>query len=95
MVDFHKLVEKSESISREESTQTKQLGIDPKSKKPIFARYGRYGPMLQIGEVTDEEKPAFASLPAGTTLETVTLEDALEMFKLPRVVGKTAKGKKS
>ena len=89
---FHKLVEDSESISREESTQTKHLGIDPASKKPILARYGRYGPMLQKGEVTDDEKPTFASLPANTTLETVTLEDALEMFKLPREVGKTKEG---
>jgi DNA topoisomerase-1 len=89
---FHELVEKSESISREESTQTRQLGIDPATKKPIFARFGRYGPMLQSGEATDEEKPTFASLPADTTLETVTLEDALEMFKLPREVGKTDDG---
>ena len=91
-VGFHELVEKSESISREESTQTKKLGTDPKTKKPIFARYGRYGPMLQSGEATDEDKPTFASLPANTTLETVTLEDALEMFKLPREVGKTEDG---
>ncbi len=89
---FHELVEKSESISREESTQTKHLGVDPKTNKPILARYGRYGPMLQMGEATDEEKPTFASLPANTTLETVKLEDALEMFKLPRIVGKTKEG---
>ena len=91
---FHDLVEKSESISREESTQTRQLGINPDTKKPILARYGRYGPMLQSGEATDEEKPSFASLPANTTLETVTLEDALEMFKLPRDVGTTEDGDK-
>jgi DNA topoisomerase-1 len=89
---FHVLVEKSENISREESTQTKHLGIDPATKKPVLARYGRYGPMLQIGEATDEEKPRFASLPANTTLETVTLEEAMEMFKLPREVGKTKDG---
>jgi DNA topoisomerase-1 len=90
--NFHKLVEKSEDVSREESTQTRQLGIDPKTKKPILARYGRYGPMLQRGETADEEKPAFASLPVDKTLDTVTLEDALEMFKLPREVGKTKEG---
>ena len=90
--DFSKLVKKSENVSREESTQTRKLGTDPKSGKPILARYGRYGPMLQKGETTDEEKPTFASLPADSTLETVTLEDALEMFNLPRVVGKTKDG---
>jgi DNA topoisomerase-1 len=89
---FHPLVEQSETISREESTQTRQLGLDPKSGKPIFARYGRFGPMLQRGETESEEKPEFAPMPADTTLDTVTFEQALEMFKLPRVVGKTADG---
>ncbi|GAC1572390.1 MAG: hypothetical protein NVS3B23_07550 [Candidatus Saccharimonadales bacterium] len=88
--NFHPMVEKSESISREESTQTRVLGKDPKTDKPIMARYGRYGPMLQRGETESEEKPAFAPLPASATLDTVTLEQALEMFKLPRIVGKTA-----
>jgi DNA topoisomerase-1 len=89
---FHPLVEKSDDISREESTQQKLIGVDPVSKKPIFARYGRYGPMLQKGETTDEDKPAFSSLPKGTTIETVSIEQALEMFKLPREVGKTSDG---
>jgi DNA topoisomerase-1 len=89
---FHPLVVSSEGISREESTQTRQLGADPKSGKPIMARYGRFGPMLQRGETESEEKPDFAPLPADTTLDTVTLEQALEMFKLPRLVGKTADG---
>lgn len=91
--DFHKLIEESEKVSREESTQTRKLGVDPSTKKPIFARFGRYGPMLQKGETTDEEKPDFAPLPTDTTLDTVKLEDALEMFKLPRLVGKTKEGK--
>ncbi len=90
--DFEPLVEKSESISRQESTQTRQLGPDPKSNKPVMARYGRFGPMLQIGETESEEKPQFAPLPAGKTIDNVTLEEALEMFKLPRVVGKTSDG---
>jgi DNA topoisomerase-1 len=89
---FHPLVEKSEQTSRAEATQMRKLGTDPKTKKPVFARYGRYGAMLQLGEAEDDEKPQFGSLPADTTLETVTLEQALEMFKLPRVVGKTADG---
>jgi DNA topoisomerase I len=89
---FHKLVEASADISRAEATQARNLGLDPDSKKPIMARYGRYGPMLQRGEQTDEEKPDFAPLPSGTKLETVTFEQALEMFKLPRIVGTTEDG---
>jgi DNA topoisomerase-1 len=89
---FHPLVKQSENISREESTQTRQLGTDPKSGKPIFARYGRFGPMLQRGETESEEKPEFAPMPADATLDTVTFEQALEMFKLPRVVGTTEAG---
>jgi DNA topoisomerase I len=90
--DFHPLIEKSDDISREESTQTRQLGPDPKSGKPIMARYGRYGPMLQRGETESEEKPDFAPMPDGAGIETVTLEQALEMFKLPRTVGQTEDG---
>ena len=90
--DFHPLIESSADISREESTQTRQLGADPKSGKPIMARYGRYGPMLQRGITESEEKPDFAPMPEGVLLENVTLEQALEMFKLPRTVGQTEKG---
>jgi DNA topoisomerase-1 len=91
--DFHPLVENSKDISREESTQTRVLGTDPKSGKPIMARYGRYGPMLQRGETESEEKPDFAPMPEGVLLEKVTFEQALEMFKLPRLVGTTEGGK--
>ena len=92
--DFHPLIEKSADISRSEVSQSRELGLDPKSQEPIFARFGRYGPMLQKGKTEDEDKkPAFAPLPAETTIDTVTLEQALEMFKLPRTVGKTADGK--
>lgn len=90
---FHKLVEASGDISRAEATQTRHVGDDPKSGLPIFARFGRFGPMLQKGEQSDDPKPTFAPLPAGAKIETVTLEQALEMFKLPRVVGKTKDGK--
>lgn len=89
---FHPLVKQSESVSREETTKTRQLGKDPKSGKPIMARFGRFGPMLQRGETESEEKPDFAPLPKGVELEDVNLEQALEMFKLPRTVGKTEKG---
>ena len=90
---FHPLVVKSEDISRKESMQARKIGVDKVSGKPIYARYGRYGPMLQKGEATDEEKPVFASLPPNTTLEKVTLEEALEMFKLPRNLGVSDDGK--
>jgi DNA topoisomerase-1 len=90
---FHKLVLESADISRAEATQTRHIGDDPKTGLPIFARFGRYGPMLQKGEQSDDPKPVFAPLPAGSKIETVTLAQALEMFKLPRLVGETADGK--
>lgn len=89
---FHPMIDKAEGASREEASQARQLGKDPKSGRPVLARYGRYGPMLQIGEAEDEEKPKFAPLPEGSKLETVTLTEALKMFELPRVVGKTKEG---
>lgn len=92
--DFHPLVEKSANIPRNEISQARELGTDPKSSEPIYARFGRYGPMLLKGNTEDEtKKPAFAPLPAGTTINTVTLEQALEMFKLPRLVGTTEDGR--
>ncbi len=90
--DFHPLIGNAENVSREETSQARSLGTDPKTKQPIIARYGRYGPMLQRGETESEDKPDFAPLPEGVKLEAVTLEQALEMFKLPRTVGKTADG---
>lgn len=90
---FHKLVEASADISRAEATQTRHIGDDPKSGLPIFARFGRYGPMLQRGEQSDDPKPDFAPLPSGAKIETVSLDQALEMFQLPRLVGQTEDGK--
>ena len=69
------------------------LGNDPKSGKPVIARLGKFGPMLQIGTAEDEDKPKFAPMPAGRRIDDVTLEEALEMFKLPRTVGQTKDGK--
>ncbi|MGI9027620.1 MAG: type I DNA topoisomerase [Candidatus Saccharimonadales bacterium] len=90
--DFKPLIDKSADVSRVETSQARALGTDPKSGKPVVARYGRFGPMLQKGETEDTDKPAFAPLPEGTTLMTVTFEQALEMFKLPRTVGTTPEG---
>jgi DNA topoisomerase-1 len=89
---FHPLLAEAGKASRQEVSQARLLGKDPVSKLPIFARFGRYGPMLQKGETENEEKPAFAPLPEGVKLEDVTLEQALPMFALPRIVGKTDDG---
>ncbi len=96
---FHKLIEKSGGIKRSDVAQAREIGKDPKTGKTVLARFGRFGPMLQMGDTEaknaegKEEKPRFAPLPAGARLETVTLEEALEMFKLPRTVGQTDDGK--
>ncbi len=90
--DFHKKIESSEEISRQEASQARELGKDPESGKPVLARFGRFGPMIQIGTKDDEEKPRFAPMPAGKKIDTVTLDEAMEMFKLPRVVGETDDG---
>ena len=89
---FHELIEKSGGIDRSKVGTNRKVGIDPKTKKPVYARFGRFGPMLQLGETESEEKPKFSPLPAGEKLETVSLEKALKMFELPRTVGKTKKG---
>jgi len=89
---FHEKITASADISREEASQIRELGTDPKTKKPVFVRIGRYGPMFQMGTKDDEEKPRFASIPPGKKMEETTLEDALTAFELPRVVGKTKDG---
>ncbi len=90
---FHELIEQTADITRAEASQARLVGNDPGSGLPIYARFGRYGAMLQKGEQSDDPKPQFAPMPAGTKLDTVTLEQALEMFKLPRLLGKTSDGK--
>ncbi|MDR0591606.1 MAG: type I DNA topoisomerase [Candidatus Nomurabacteria bacterium] len=89
---FHKLIEKSGDIERSEVVNARELGVDPKTKRVVLAKLGRFGPMLQLGTADDDEKPRFAPLPDGATLKDVKLEQALEMFKLPRLVGKTESG---
>src|SRR5690606_16620380 len=89
---FLELIEKSGGIERSTVGNSREVGIDPKTKKPIIARFGRFGPMLQLGSTEDEEKPQFAPMPRGAKIETVSLEQALEAFKLPRLVGQTEDG---
>lgn len=90
---FHELIEKSGDIDRTKVAQSREVGVDPKTNKPILARFGRFGPMLQLGDSEDKEnKPQFAPLPADSKIETVTLEQALKAFELPRVVGQTDDG---
>ncbi len=84
--DFHPTVEQTLEHS-ERATGERELGIDPASQKPIIARIGRFGPMVQIGSPDDEEKPKFASLRADQSITSITLEEALDLFKLPRNVG--------
>ena len=85
--DFHPLVEKTSNTKTEHKVGERMLGADPVSGKPVSVKIGRYGPIIQIGSVEDEEKPKFAQLPKGMALETITLEEALECFKLPRTLG--------
>jgi DNA topoisomerase-1 len=84
---FHETVEAAGGISREEASSQRELGKDPKSGKPVIARVGRFGPMVQIGVAEDEEKPSFASIPEGVAIDEVTLEQALKMFEFPRNLG--------
>jgi DNA topoisomerase-1 len=92
---FHELVEDKEaSVSREEAAQARQLGIDPKSGKPVSVRMGRYGPFVQIGTKDDEDKPKFAGLKPGQKITEISFEEAMELFKLPRKLGETADGEK-
>ena len=85
--DFHPLVEKTSNTKTEHKVGERILGTDPVSGKPVSVKIGRYGPIIQIGSVEDEEMPKFAQLPKGMALETITLEEALECFKLPRTLG--------
>ncbi|MDO4712735.1 MAG: type I DNA topoisomerase [Candidatus Saccharibacteria bacterium] len=89
---FHKLIEQSGGIDRSKVGASREVGTDPKTGQPIIARFGRFGPMLQLGSTEGDTKPQFAPLPKGAKIETVTLKEALKAFELPRLVGQTADG---
>ncbi|SNR78615.1 type I DNA topoisomerase [Lutibacter flavus] len=84
--NFHPIVE-DVSANAERAKGERLLGIDPKSGKNVYARLGRFGAMVQIGEATDEEKPKFASLQGDQTLSSITYEEAMDLFKLPKTIG--------
>ncbi len=90
---FSELIEeKEQSVTREQVAQSRELGTDPKSGKPVTVRMGRYGPFVQIGTKDDEDKPKFAGLRPGQKMNEISFEDAMELFKLPRKLGETADG---
>jgi DNA topoisomerase I len=81
------------SVTREDVSEARELGMDPTTGKPISVRYGKYGPFVQLGTKDDEEKPKFASLRPHQRMDAITLPEALELFKLPRTVGHMPDGK--
>ncbi|MFC2739083.1 MAG: type I DNA topoisomerase, partial [Prevotella sp.] len=84
---FEPIVENVVQQRSEHKAGERQLGVDPKTGKPVFVKIGRFGPVIQIGSADDEEKPRFSQLPKDKSIETITLEEALELFKLPRNLG--------
>lgn len=84
--DFHKQIKETEEKA-ERFRGERLLGQDPKTAKNVFAKIGRYGPMVQIGDTESDEKPRFAGLRKGQSLETITLEEAMELFKFPKTIG--------
>jgi DNA topoisomerase-1 len=82
----------NDTVTRDDVSESRELGIDTVTGKPISVRYGRFGPFVQLGTKNDADKPKFASLKATQRMDTLTLADALELFKMPRTIGQTASG---
>ena len=89
---FKKLVDEKENLTREEVAQSRDLGTDPESGKPVSVRLGQYGAFAQIGTKDDEEKPKFAGLRPGQKIKTITFDEAMHLFVLPRTLGETPEG---
>ena len=85
--DFMPEVDKTMNSRNEHKAGERQLGTDPKSGRPVFVKIGRFGPVVQIGTADDKDKPQFAQLPKEQSMETITLNEALDLFKLPRELG--------
>ena len=84
---FHPGIESINSLRMEHKVGERRLGTDPKSGRPVIVKIGRFGPVVQIGEASDAEKPLFASLASGQSISTLTLDEALKLFELPRTIG--------
>ena len=84
---FEPLVEHTMKDKTEHKTGERMLGVDPKSGKPVSVKIGRFGPVVQIGSAGDKEKPRFAQLQKGQSIQTITLDEAMQLFKLPRTLG--------
>ena len=91
-VPFRDRCQDKAKVSREEVARSRELGVDPKTGKPVSVRLGRFGPFVQLGHKDDPEKPKFAGLREGQSMDTITLEEALALFALPRDLGKTDDG---
>jgi len=90
---FHELIiKKTDELTKAETTMTRDLGIDPKTKKKVSVRIGRYGAFAQLGDKDDEDKPKFSKLKKDQELDTVTLEEVLPLFELPKTLGTNEKG---
>ncbi len=85
--DFDPIVQQVMNARQEHKAGERMVGTDPQSGKPVFVKIGRFGPIVQLGSAEDAEKPRFAQLPKGKTMDSLTLDDALELFRLPRTIG--------